>query len=95
MAEVRTGRRIILADGTTFENAECSRTENSLRCYIPGSSMHDIYQSIFDREKMATIVYQHEEYEDMYTGYTEVRDMHLNDVFRQIDVGLKHSGGEG
>ena len=74
--EMKTGRRIILADGTTFENADCGYADGFLWNYIPGDlNLQETAMIFFDKTKTARIIYEYGEMSDEYTGMTELKQI--------------------
>lgn len=71
--EYKIGRRVILADGTTYENADCGYSGGFLWNYIPGDlSLPKTAMFFFDNNKTERIVYEYGEKSDEYIGMTEV-----------------------
>ena len=69
MPEQREGFRIILADGTTIEDARASLADGFFWMYIPGITIQEATEFAFDPEKMSKIRYQHGQAEEEYDGY--------------------------
>ncbi len=76
MADIKTGRRVILQDGTTYENATCGYAEGFLWVTVPGDqSLPAVSMVFFDPEKTATIVFEYGEMSDTYHDMTTVRQV--------------------
>ena len=73
MAEQGTGRRIILADGTIYEDSNAGYADGSLWLYLTGVSMIDAWPGVADPEKTAEIVYEFGEESITYDGYTSIQ----------------------
>lgn len=69
----KTGRRIILADETTYENSDAGYADGSLWLYLNGVSMIEAWPGVVDPEKTATIIYEFGEDSITYTGYTSIQ----------------------
>lgn len=72
---METGRRLILADGTTIEDGEAGQAAGFLWLYIPGLNMREVADTVLDEEKTAEIRFEYGEMADTYTGYTECRSI--------------------
>lgn len=70
--EQKSGRRLILADGTTFENADAGYADGTLGLYLHGRTMMEVLPVVTDSAKIAEITYEFGEDSITYTGYTEV-----------------------
>lgn len=84
------GRRVILADGTEWENADAGYADGVLWLYLHGRTMMEVLPAITDPEKMAEIIYEYGEESIIYEGFTDIRAI-LN---REdgCSVGLKKGG---
>ena len=78
MPEQRTGRRLILNDGTTIENGQAGYSQGFLWCYFTGYTMQQAASLFFDSEKTARIVFQYGEMEDEYNGFTNCININVN-----------------
>ena len=65
-----TGRRLILADGTTFENGEAGYADGNLWCWIPHCTMQTAVNIFMNPNKTKHIVFQYGDMEDVYDGFT-------------------------
>lgn len=66
-------RKLILADGTEYQNASCGCADNVLWCYLsPENTIGDLAQAFSDEEKTATIRFEAGEQQVSYTGFTEL-----------------------
>ena len=70
--EQKRGRRIILKDGTTFEDSGCGYADGFLWCYITGLTLQDVVQTMMNPEKTVKIVYEYGEMSDTYEGFTNM-----------------------
>lgn len=75
MSERRTGRRLILADGTTIENGEAGYAEGFLWCYFSGMTLAEATGLFLDTSKTERIRFEYGEMADEYEGFTTVRVM--------------------
>ena len=70
---------LILADGTIIENGSAGMSDEFLWLWLPGWTMMDAAQKVFNPAAMQTIIYQHGEgNEDIYTGYTVCLNLTVN-----------------
>lgn len=65
-----TGRRLILADGTSIENGAAGYNSGSLWLTLPGMTMMEAAVILFNPAKTGTIWFQYGEDEDEYKGFT-------------------------
>lgn len=92
MSERRTGRRLILADGTTIENGEAGYAEGFLWCYFSGMTLTDAAAIFLDAEKTARIRFEYGEMADEYEGFTTVRVMRT-DADGEVSICLEKGDG--
>lgn len=92
MSERRTGRRLILADGTTIENGEAGYAEGFLWCYFSGMTLTDAAAIFLDAEKTARIRFEYGEMADEYEGFTTVRVMRT-DADGEVSICLEKGAG--
>ena len=83
----KTGRRLILADGTTYENGEAGYYDGVLWCYVPDKRIPDVAPVFSDPARTAVIVFEYGEMADTYEGYTDVSAMLLGD--NEVKVSLR------
>ena len=72
MTEQKTGRRLLLNDGTVFENGECGEWEGNLWCTIPDTTIIVVSAKFTDPDATKKIVFEYGEMSDTYKGYTNV-----------------------
>lgn len=74
--EVKTGRRVILADGTTYKNAECGLADGFLWIYIHEDlNLQDVAAVFFNPGKTARIVFEYGEMSNAYYDMTQVTNL--------------------
>ena len=78
MPEPRTGRRLILMDGTTIENGEAGYAGGFLWLYFTGYTIAEAAGIFTDPEKTGRIVFQYGQMEDTYDGYTDCRALNMD-----------------
>ena len=91
MPEQRTGRRLILNDGTTIEDGQAGCFEGVLWAYLTGYTLQQASSLFFDTEKTEKIIFQYGEMEDEYNGYTNCFNININ-VDGRVSVGLRKAG---
>ena len=84
----RTGRRLILMDGTRIENGSCGYAEGRVWCWITGYTMPEAAAVFFDPAKTGRITFEYGEMSDVYEGYTVCTNLLINDD-GQVSVCLK------
>ena len=82
------GRRIILKDETIIEEGEAGYSQGYLWLWFTGYTMQQAAAMFFDPEKTAHIVFQIEETQDEYDGFTECIVLQI-DVDGHISVCMK------
>lgn len=82
------GRRLILADGTTFENGEVGYADGNLWCWIPNCSMQTAVNVFMNPVKTKRIVFQYGDMEDAYNGFTNCTNI-MADPDRKASVCLQ------
>lgn len=71
--EAKTGRRVILADGTTYEGAECGLAGGFLWIYIHEDlNLQDVATVFFNPGKTARILFEYGEMASSYDDMTQV-----------------------
>lgn len=75
---VKTGQRLILKDGTIIEDGSCGYSDGRLWCWIHGFTMAQAAQLFFDHEKTDHILYEYGEMKADYTGFTECRNLNID-----------------
>ena len=85
---MRTGRRLILNDGTVIENGEAGQTPLNLWLWFGGMTLQEAAALFFDTEKTETITFQYGEMEDIYEGYTSCARLEI-DTDGKITVCMK------
>lgn len=83
----KTGRRLILADGTTYENGEAGYYDGVLWCYVPDKRIPDVAPVFSDPARTAVIKFEYGEMADTYEGFTEVSAMLLGD--NEVKISLR------
>lgn len=71
MAEPKTGRRLILMDGTTIEGGELGYSDGNLWCWFAGYTFIQTVQMFTDMAKTGTITFEFGEESEEYTGFTD------------------------
>jgi hypothetical protein len=66
----KTGRRLILSDGTVLENGECGYADGRLWCWVSGMTMAEAAEMFFDPGRTDHIVFEYGEMSDEYDGFT-------------------------
>lgn len=89
----RTGKRLILADGTEIENARAGYSERSLWIWLPGFTMKEAADMAFDPLKTDRILFQYGEMEDEYEHFTDCTTLTRQE--NEIAVCLKRAEPEG
>lgn len=73
-------RKLILADGTEFQNGTCGYAEKNLWCYIRGyESESAVLLCFMDKAKLQTITFQYGSNSDVYEGFTELRGFFIDE----------------
>ena len=67
-----TGRRIILADGETFENGVAGYADGFLWLKLPECTPQECANTFTNKAKTALIVFQYGEMETEYKGFTQL-----------------------
>lgn len=70
MPEAKTGRRLMLNDGTTIENGEAGYSSGYLWLWVPGMTLPEAAVIFLDPEKTKKVVFEFGEMSDTYEGYT-------------------------
>ena len=78
--------RLIMNDGTAYENAGAGNAGNTLWLTIPGITMQDAAEIAFDEGKTRRITHQYGPEQDVYEGYT--RCTRLMDETENISICL-------
>lgn len=74
------GQKLILADGTEFDNSSCGFSEKILWCYINSyESENAVMLSFMDKTKTSTITFQYGSNSDVYEGYTCLRGFFIDE----------------
>ena len=82
------GQRLILKDGTTIENGSAGYSDATLWLYCYVYTMMQAAMLFFDPAKTDVIVFQYGDMEDRYEGFTNCRNMMINEDGR-VSVCLK------
>ena len=82
----KKGQRLILADGTTFENDSCGYSSGHLWCWLHGKTMQEAAALFLDASKTARIVYEYGEMSDVYDGFTVCTNIFID--YGEISVCL-------
>ena len=85
------GMRLILNDGTIIEDGRCGISEGFLWLWFNGYTMQQVAMIFFDPDKIAHIVFQYGEMQDVFDGYTICRTININSD-GQISVCLVKEG---
>ena len=91
MPEAKTGRRLMLNDGTTIENGDAGYSSGYLWMWVPEMTMPEAASIFFDPEKTALIRFQYGDMEDTYEGYTMCT--HLSTTDGTLSVCMKKGAG--
>ena len=87
-------QRLILADGTTYENGGCGEMSNNLYCNIRGNhDIADVASNFLNPAKTGTITMEAGDVTTTFNGYTRVTNISQVDA-STITVVLNKSGGE-
>lgn len=66
------GRRLIMGDGTVFEEGECGYAEHQLWCWIKNITFAEAFAVFSNPFKTNTIRFIHSNIEEIYTGFTTI-----------------------
>ena len=86
MPEAKTGRRLMLNDGTTIENGEAGYSSGYLWLWAPGMTMPEAAALFLDPGKTEKIVFEYGDMADTYEGYTTCT--HLSTVDGKVTICL-------
>ena len=78
--------RLIMNNGSVYENGSAGASGNTLWLTIPGITMQDAAQIAFDENKTKKIVHQYGNEESVYTGFTRCTRLMDEDI--QISICL-------
>ena len=87
MPEAKTGRRLMLNDGTTIENGEAGFASGYLWLWVPGMTLPEAAALFLDPGKTEKIVFEYGDMEDTYEGYTMCT--HLSTTDGTLSVCMK------
>lgn len=74
--EAKIGRRVILADGTIYEGAECGLAGGFLWVYIhENMNLQDVATVFFNPGKTARILFEYGEMSNAYDDMTQVTQL--------------------
>ena len=76
--EQKTGRRLILMDGTTIEDGGAGSSAGMLWCWVTGMTMPQAAQVFFDPTKTGKIIFEYGEMSDEYDGYTNCTNLFID-----------------
>ena len=79
MAEQKTGRRIIMNDGTTWEDSECGYADGFLWLYLHGVQLSDAFPIVNDPNATKKIIFEYGEMSDKYTGFKKLQTIRNED----------------
>lgn len=85
-----TGRRIIFADGTVYEDAIIGYSNSVIWCYIVGKTLQEAFFDFMNAQKTAVLRFQYGEMEDVYEGYTHLGAILEDDM--QIKIRMEKEG---
>lgn len=73
-------QKLILADGTEFENGSCGYAEKILWCYIKDyESENAVLLNFMDKSKTASITFEYGGNADVYEGFTCFRGFFIDE----------------
>ena len=81
MAEPKTGRRIIMNNGTTWEDSECGYADGFLWLFLHGVTLQEAYQVVTNPDATEKIIFEYGEMSDEYSGYNNLQ------IIRNEDFG--------
>ena len=90
MAEIRTGRRVILNDGTIIEDGGAGYDSGILWVHFTGYTMEQTASLFFDNKKTQKIIFQYGEMQDEYEEFTNCFSIQI-DMDGVTYVGLKQN----
>ena len=67
---MKTGRRLILNDGTILEDGEAGYAQEHLWLWFSGYTLQEAAALCFDPGKTSRIIFQYGEMEDVFNGFT-------------------------
>lgn len=79
MPEVKTGRRLVLNDGTTIENGDAGYSSGYLWMWVPDMTMQEAAKTFLDPEKTKKVIFEYGEMADTYEGYTACTHLSVTD----------------
>lgn len=87
-------RKLILADGTEYDNSGCGEAGGKLFCNIQGEyNLVSVIQKFINAENTQTIIFEAGDIIDTFTGYTEI--VGASQIEKSlITVTLRKPGGE-
>lgn len=87
-------QKLILADGTTYENSGCGDMGENLYCNIRGNhDIADVASNFLNPAKTETITMEAGDVTTTFSGYTKVTNISQVDE-STITIVLNKSGGE-
>lgn len=89
MGEIKTGRRLILANGSIYENAEAGYADGFLLLFMRKTiTLHDAANIFFNHENTNLIVFEYGEMEDRFENFTHVVNL-MENADEEVTVALK------
>ena len=65
-------------DGTTIENGEAGLAQGFLWLWFSGMTLAEVASTFLDPAKTGRIVFQYGEMQDVFEGFTECREMGID-----------------
>lgn len=90
MPEQKHGQRIILNDGSYFEDGRCGFSDGFLWCWVRNITLQQAAGFFFNPDKTGKIVYEYGEKQDEYEGFTSC--ISLSKQYDEIAVCLVQEG---
>lgn len=79
-------RKLVLNDGTVFEDGECGYAEHTLWCYVKNCTMAEAFAVFSDPNKTQEIKFIYGTKEVTYVGFTEMNLIKVSEF--TIDIRL-------
>lgn len=73
------GTKLVLKDGTTYEDSECGYADRRLWCWLNNTTFVKAFADFSDPSKTSEIHWFHGSNETIYTGFTDI------DVIRRTE----------
>jgi len=82
------GRKLILNDGTEYDEGEAGASDGLLWCFLKNAAIPGVYADFSDPEKTRRIVFHYGEMQTAFEDYTELtcirKDQYTGDIAVQL-----------